>query len=111
MMSICENGAFMLSNHAAARMAQRGIRGACLDLVLLHGTPVKAKNDCEEYVLSGRTAQHLEAAGYDDQTVVGATKLRAIVDTEGTVVTCYHRRNGRSRPSFRKSHLRGEKRT
>lgn len=110
MMSICEAGAFTLSDHAAARIAQRGIRGASLDLVLLHGTPVKAQHDCEEYVLSGRTARHLEAAGYDGQTVAAATKVRAIVDTDGTVVTCYHQRNGRSQPSGRKSRLRGDRR-
>lgn len=106
MMSICENGAFMLSTHATTRMAQRGIRHAILDLVLLHGTRAKAQHDCEEYVLSGRAARHLEAAGYDDQTIAAATKVRVIVDTDGTIVTCYHQRNGRSRPSSRKSHLR-----
>jgi len=106
MMLICENGAFMLSTHAATRMAQRGIRRAILDLVLLHGRRARAQHDCEEYALSGRTARHLEAAGYDGQTIVAATKVRAIVDPDGMVVTCYHQRNGRSRPSSRKSHLR-----
>lgn len=106
MMSICEGGAFMLSTHAATRMAQRGIQSAILDLVLLHGTRAKAKRDCEEYVLSGRAARQLEAAGYDNQTIASAIKVRAIVDTEGTIVTCYHQCNGRPRPSSRKSHVR-----
>lgn len=111
MISICKNGAFMLSSHAATRMAQRGIQVASLDLVLLHGTPVTAKRDCEEYVLSGRTAQHLEAAGYDGQTIAAATKVRAIVDAGGTVVTCYHQRNGRARSSGQKSYLQESKYT
>jgi hypothetical protein len=109
-MSIGEDGAFTLSNHAAARMAQRGIRGASLRLVLLHGTPVKAQSDCEEYVLSGRTARHLEAVGYEGQVVAAATKVRAIVDPEGTVVTCYYQLNGRSGPCRPKSHLWGDRR-
>jgi hypothetical protein len=110
MMSIGEDGAFTLSNHAAVRMAQRGIRGASLRLVLLHGTPVKAQSDCEEYVLSGRTARHLEAAGYEGRTVAAATKVRAIVDSDGTVVTCYHQLKDRSVPCRLKSHVRGENR-
>lgn len=106
MMSICEDGIFMLSSHAATRMAQRGIRGAILDFVLLHGTRVKAQRGCEEYILSGRAARHLEAAGYNGQTIAAAKKVRAIVDNNGTIVTCYHQRKGRSRPSDRKCHLR-----
>ena len=106
MMAICEQGAFMLSTHAATRMAHRGIRRAILDLVLLHGTRAKAQFGCEEYVLLESAARHLEAAGYDGQTVAAATKVRAIVDTDGRIVTCYHRRKGRSRPSSRKSHFR-----
>ena len=107
MMSICEPEAFTLSNHAAARMAQRGIRGAILDLVLVHGTRAKAQHGCEEYILSERAARHLEAAGYNGQTIAAATKVRAIVDAEGRIVTCYHQSKGPLRPSGRKSHLRG----
>jgi hypothetical protein len=107
MMSMCEEGAFMLSNHAATRIAQRGIRGAILDLVLLYGTRAKAELGCEEYILSERAARHLKAAGYNGQAIAAATKVRAIVDTDGTIVTCYHKRKGRSRPSSRKSHFRG----
>lgn len=106
MMSICENGEFMLSTHAATRMAQRGIRRAILDLVLLHGTPAKAQHTCQEYILSERAARRLATTEYDDQTITTATKVRVIVGTDGTIVTCYHKRNGRSRPSSRKSHLR-----
>ena len=105
MISVCEGGAFMLSNHAATRMAQRGIQSAILDLVLLHGTRAKAQRDCEEYVLSVRSARHLEAAGYDNQTITSAKKVRAIVDTEGMIVTCYHRRNSRPRQSSREPHF------
>jgi len=106
MISICQNGAFMLSTHAATRMAQRGIRRRILDLVLLHGTPAKAQHTCQEYILLERVARRLAATGYDEKTITAATKVRAIVDTEGTVVTCYHQRNGRSRPSSRQSNLR-----
>lgn len=106
MISVCADGTFVLSSHAATRMAQRGIRRASLDLVLLHGTRAKAQHDCEEYILPGRTIRHLIAAGYDGETIAAATKVRAIVDTAGNVVTCYYRRKGRSRPSSRKAHLR-----
>ncbi len=94
MMQLCDDGAFTLSAHAATRMAQRGIRRAIIDLVLLHGTQSKAKHDCEEYLLTDRAAQQLEAAGYDGQLIKAATKVRAIVGPDGTVVTCYHERNG-----------------
>jgi hypothetical protein len=106
MMSVCEEGAFMVSSHAATRMAQRGIRRASLDLVLLHGTRAKAQRECEEFVLLGRTARQLEAAGYDRSTIAVATKVRAIVDADGRIVTCYYQRRGRSRPSSRTSYLR-----
>ena len=106
MMSICENEVFMVSTHAATRMAQRGIRRAILDLVVLHGTPAKAQNDCEEYILSEQAARFLVNTGYDPQTITAATKVRAILDPCGTIVTCYHKRNGRARPSSRTSHLR-----
>lgn len=105
-MAVCADATFVLSDHAATRMAQRGIRRATLELVLLHGTRVKAQHDCEEYILSGRTVRHLTAAGLDGETIATATKVRAIVDAAGYVVTCYHQRKGRSRPSSRKSHLR-----
>lgn len=107
MMAFCEEDAFQLSTHAAMRMAQRGIRGAILDFVLLHGTRRKAQRDCETYVLSDRAGRELQAAGYDGQTIAAATKIQAIVDAEGTIVTCYHRRNTRSRLSRRKSQIRG----
>jgi hypothetical protein len=104
-MSVCEDGAFVVSSHAATRIAQRGIRRASLDLVLLHGTRAKAQRDCEEYVLKGRTARQLEAAGYDRSIIADATKVRAIVDTDGRIVTCYHQRRSRSRSA----HLRGSR--
>ncbi len=106
MTSICEDKTFMVSTHAAVRMAQRGIRRAILDLVILHGTPAKAQDDCEEYILSEQAARFLVNTGYDPQTITAATKVRAIVDPCGTIVTCYHKRSGRSRPSSRTSHMR-----
>lgn len=105
-MGVCAEASFVLSNHAATRMAQRGIRRASLELVLLHGTRAKAQGNREEYILSGRTVRHLAAAGYDGETIAAATKVRAIVDTAGNVVTCYHQRKGRSRASSRRVHLR-----
>ncbi len=111
MMAVCADATFALSNHAAMRMAQRSIRRASLELVLLHGTRVKAQHDCEEYVLSGRTVRHLAAAGFDEEAIAAATKLRAIVDAAGNVVTCYHQRKGRARPSIRKAHRREARRT
>ena len=104
MMSICENGAFMLSAHAATRMAQRGIRPEILDVVLLHGTPTKAQRACEEFSLLERAARQLVTTGYDQETISAATKVRAIVDNNGTIVTCYHKRNGRSRTTSRNAH-------
>jgi hypothetical protein len=109
MMAVCAESTFVLSNHAATRMAQRSIRRASLELVLLHGTRVKAQHDCEEYILSGRTVQHLTAAGHDGETIAAATKVRAIVDAAGNVVTCYYQRKGRSRPSRSNSCLRNAK--
>lgn len=106
MMSVCADATFVFSNHAAARMAQRGIRRDSLDLVLLHGTRTKAQFDCEEYTLSGRAIRHLMTTGYDGKTIAAASKVRAIVDTAGNIVTCYYQRKGRSRPSRRKGHLR-----
>lgn len=105
MMAICADATFVLSNHAATRMAQRSIRRASLELVLLHGIRAKAQGNREEYILSGRTVRHLAAAGYDGETIASATKVRVIVDTAGNVVTCYHQRKGKSRPSSRKVHL------
>jgi hypothetical protein len=109
MMAVCTESTFVLSNHAATRMAQRSIRRASLEIVLLHGTRVKAQHDCEEYILSGRTVRHLTAAGLDGETIAAATKLRAIVDAAGTVVTCYRQRKGRSRQSRSNSCLRNTK--
>ena len=80
---------FTLSAHAATRMAQRGIRESILNLVLLHGAQSKAGSDCEEYLLPKRTARELSAAGYDGNLIKAATKVRAIVGSDGTVVTCY----------------------
>jgi len=105
-MAICADATFVLSNHAATRMAQRSIRRASLELVLLHGTRGKAQGNCEEYILSGGTVRHLAAAGYDGETIAAATKVRAIVDAAGNVVTCYYQRKGRSRPFRRNSCLR-----
>ena len=105
MMAVCADATFVLSNHAATRMAQRGIRRASLELVLLHGTRAKAQHGCEEYILSGRTARYLTVAGYDGEMIAAATKVRAIVDAAGNVVTCYHQRKGRVRPSRRKAYL------
>ena len=106
MMAVCADTSFFLSNHAATRMAQRSIRSASLELVLLYGTRAKAEGNCEEYILSGRTARNLAAAGYDEEAIAAATKVRAIVNTAGHVVTCYHQRKGRSRPSGRTTYLR-----
>jgi len=97
MMSICADEVFVLSRHATTRMAQRGIRRASLDLVLLHGRRTRAQNDCEEYILSGQAVRYLKAAGYDGEVIAAAIKVRAIVDTIGNVVTCYHQRKYRSR--------------
>lgn len=36
MMAVCADTSFVLSNHAATRMAQRSIRSASLELVLLY---------------------------------------------------------------------------
>lgn len=105
MMRVCQEGSFTLSIHAATRMAQRGIRGAILDLVLLHGSQSKASRDCEEYLLPARAARQLEAAGYDGHLVKAATKVRAIVEADGTVVTCYRERNSASRSSSSKNQL------
>ena len=109
MMAIGADATFVLSNHATTRMAQRSIGRACLELVLLHGTRVKAQHDCEEYILSGRTVRHLTAAGLDGETIAAAIKVRAIVDVAGNVVTCYHQRKGRSRPPRSNSCLRSTK--
>ena len=109
MMAVCADASFVLSNHAATRMAQRSIRHDSLELVLLHGTRVKARHDCEEYILSGRTVRHLTAAGLDGEVIAAATKVRAIVDAAGNVVTCYHQRKGRSRPFRSNSCLRNTK--
>ncbi|OBY27098.1 hypothetical protein A9D60_15905 [Leisingera sp. JC1] len=109
MMAMCADASFVLSNHAATRMAQRSIRHDSLELVLLHGTRVKARHDCEEYILSGRTVRHLTAAGLDEEMIAAATKVRAIVDAAGNVVTCYHQRKGRSRPFRSNSCLRNTK--
>lgn len=110
MMQVCDNGPFTCSAHAATRMAQRGISWAALDLVLLHGTQSKAKRDCEEYLLPNRAAQQLEAAGYNGQLIKAATKIRAIVDPYGTVVTCYHERNRQSGSLHRKTRNRRARR-
>lgn len=107
MMSAGGDGNFVLSQHASTRMAQRGIRRAILDLVLLHGTRAKAQYDREEYILSGRAVRYLTSAGYDDEMIAAAMKVRAIVDDAGNVVTCYHQRKSCSRPSGRTSHFRG----
>lgn len=109
MMAVCADISFALSKHAATRMAQRSIRRDSLELVLLHGTRVKAQHDCEEYILSGRTARQLTDAGLDGETIAAATKVRAIVDPAGNVVTCYHQRKSRSRPSSRDAYLRETK--
>ena len=109
MMSICENDAFRLSTHAATRMAQRGIRPEILDVVLLHGTPTKAQRACEEFSLLERSARQLVTMGYDQETISAATKVRAIVDTNGTIVTCYHKRNARLRTTSRNARPRGTK--
>jgi hypothetical protein len=96
MISVCTNAAFALSHHATTRMAQRGIRSEALELVLSHGTRIKAGGACEEYVLTDRTGRHLQSEGYDGRAVATAKKIRAIVNSEGVVVTCYHQRNARS---------------
>jgi len=106
MMAVCADGAFLLSSHAATRMAQRGIRRTSLDIVLLHGTRARAQHDCVEYLLSGSAVRHLAEAGYDWETIAAASKVRAIVDTTGNVVTCYHQRKGRTRLSSRNARLR-----
>jgi hypothetical protein len=90
--------AFALSHHATIRMAQRGIRSEALELVLLHGSRVKAGDACEEYALTDRTGRQLERAGHDGRTIATAKKVRAIVSADGTIVTCYHQRSYRSRP-------------
>lgn len=95
MIRASEEGAFMLSAHAATRMAQRGIRSASLDLVLLHGVPSKAPYDCETYLLPDQAARQLMAAGYDEDVIKAAAKLKAIVGYDGTVVTCYYGRRRR----------------
>lgn len=105
-MTICVDDFFMLSRHAATRMAQRGIQRTSLDLVLLHGKRADAKNECEEYTLSRRAARYLKEAGYDGETIAAAAKVRAIVDAAGNVVTCYHLRNGRSRHSRPATHFK-----
>lgn len=107
MMPISENGAFMLSEHAATRMAQRGIRPEILDVVLLHGTATKAKRACEEFSLLERAARQLVTTGYDQETISAATKVRAIVDNHGTIVTCYQKRSGRPRTNSRNARPRG----
>lgn len=109
MMAVSADASFVLSNHAATRMAQRSIRQDSLELVLLHGTRVKARHDCEEYILSRRIVRYLTAAGLDGEMIAAATKVRAIVDAAGNVVTCYHQRKGQSRPSSRKNHRREPK--
>lgn len=95
-MRFCEKDTFVLSSHAATRMAQRGISRAILDLVLLHGTRAKAGGNCEEYALPEREARQLADLGYEAPLVNAARKVRAIVNVEGVVVTCFHRSNGRS---------------
>lgn len=109
MMAVCGDANFVLSNHAATRMAQRSIRGVSLDLVLMHGTRVKAQRNCEEYILAERDCRHLIAIGLDKEAIAAASKLRAIVDYEGNVVTCYYQRRGHSRPFNRGSYLRSTK--
>lgn len=106
MMQVCQEGSFTLSTHAATRMAQRGIRVAILDLVLLHGARSKANRDCEEYLLPTWAARQLEDFGYDGQLIKAATKVRAIVNADGTVVTCYRERKRPSQPSSWKTQMR-----
>lgn len=97
MMAECAAASFVISKHAATRMAQRSIKRGSLELVLLHGARVKTQHGCEEYILLGRTVRQLTAAGLDGKMVEAATKVRAIVDAAGNVVTCYHQGKGLSR--------------
>lgn len=105
MTTLCTDAAFALSRHATTRMAQRGIRGEALEIVLLHGTRVKTRDACEEYVLPDRTGRTLEREGIDREMIEAAKRIRAIVGADGTIVTCYHQRSDRSRPCCRKPRM------
>ena len=80
---------FSFSKHAVTRIAQRGIQVRILDILLLHGSRTDAGDGCESYRLLNRTLKQLKTEGYDAQTLKSATKLRAIVNAHGAVVTCY----------------------
>jgi len=96
---------FSLSNHATTRMAQRGIHGRILDILLVHGSRSTAGGGCERYRLLDRTVKQLKTEGYDARALKSATKLRAIVSADGAVVTCY-RGNPEGRRSFGRKRVR-----
>ncbi len=89
MNQLSHQNTFVLSDHATTRMAQRGIQGRSLDILLIHGSRSDAGGGCHKYRLLDRTVRQLNTEGYDARVLKSATKLRAIVSADGAVVTCY----------------------
>jgi hypothetical protein len=105
MNQLSHQNTFSLSKHAVTRIAQRGILDRSLDILLIHGSRSDAGGGCEKYCLLERTVKQLKTEGYDARALKSATKLRAIVSTDGAVVTCY-RGNPERRKSFGRKQVR-----
>lgn len=96
MTSIYTEEAVIYSKHATVRMAQRGINRKTIDFILQYGNRCWAGDGCEEYAISERAVRNLDAFEYDKETISKASKVRLIINPEGSVVTCYFKYKNRS---------------
>lgn len=94
---------FHFSDHATTRMAQRGIQGQVLEILLMYGSRTDAGGGCEQYRLLDKTVRELKEAGHETLQLEAAARIRAIIAPGGTVVTCFYRNREEGRRSRRRS--------
>ena len=82
----------LLTDHARARMQQRGISTATLDALLDFGRTARAGGGCEIVFFDKRTRKRLAHAGVIPSSEADrARKSYAIGESDGAVITVGHR--------------------
>jgi hypothetical protein len=76
------------TEHARARMQQRGIPAAAIDALLSYGRASPARRGCEIVFLDKRTRARLARA---DPAAARLARTYAVLGSDGMVVTVGHR--------------------
>lgn len=80
-----------ITDHAAARIVQRGVCQDALALLTLHGIDVPAGGGSMRREVRQQQVGDLHAQGYRFETIEKALRLEAIFGPDEALVTCYQR--------------------